>query len=412
MSTERGTVVVGAGHAGTQVAFSLREAGYRKPVVVIDSEPDLPYQKPPLSKTFLSGDQSISQIVFRPREFYSSQGITLLAGRQADGIDRKSRTVLLAGGTGVPYEHLVLAVGCTPKRPDIEGAGLDGVLTLRSLRDARRLRSSLLTASRVVIVGGGFLGLEIAAAARTLGKHVSVIEVQDRLLERAVSAPVAAHVAGVHADRGVNVRCGVQVGRIVDDGSGRVAAVETTDGSVVPADLVVVGIGVSPNEELATTAGLDVAGGIVVDSELSTKDPCISAVGDCARFPSPDGAGSVRIESVQNALDQARSVAKKIVGRPAPYHAMPWFWSEQFGTKVQMVGLTGGCDNVRLTGSVDEGKFSAFCFRDGLLRGVESVNSPRDHIVARKTMSVTRLLSLDQLDRAGFDLRDLGGIPR
>ena len=410
-------VVVGTGQGGFQVAASLREEGFDGRVILVGDEPDLPYQRPPLSKAYLAGKADADAVRLRPEGFFAEHRLELRRGARVTGLDRARRQATLARGEALPYDHLVLAVGARNRSLPVPGAALDGVLQLRTLADAAALRQRLEAAHEVVVVGAGFIGLEFAAVAAASGSlTVTVIEAMGRPMARTVSPRMSAHFQSAHENQGVRFVFGAVVTRILDDGAGRAAAVETLDGRRFPAGLVVVGIGVTPNAEIAAAAGLAVSDGIVVDQFLATSDPSISAVGDCAFHPSRFAAsGSVRLESVQGAVDQARCVAARLAGRPAPYASLPWFWSEQGALKLQIAGLATPCDQAVVRGdpaSEGKGGFSVFCFRSGTLVGVESVNRPLDHILARKLLARDgAAITPEQAADPDFDLKACANAP-
>ena len=403
-----GVVIVGAGQAGFQVAASLRMEGYAEPIALIGDEPGLPYQRPPLSKGFMIGKQDIDATALRPPAFYESQRIELATGAKVIAIDPVSRSVSLASGRSLRYNRLVLAVGARNRTLQVKGSQLDGVCYLRTDTEAVEIRQRLEQASDVVVIGGGFIGLEMAAAARTLGKSVRVLEVQSRLMPRVVSPILSDFYRDIHTGQGVGISLGISLSEIGGD-QGKVSEVLLSDGSVWPADLVLVGIGVVPNIELASDAGLGIANGILVDERLRTEDESIYAIGDCADHPNPFARGRVRIESVQNAADQAKCVAAAIVGRAGNYRAVPWFWTDQFDIKLQMAGLSGGHDQAIARGEPESRKFSVFYFRDGRLAAVDSVNRPGDHMAARKLIGAGTEITAEQAGDPGVDLKSLVG---
>ncbi len=407
--------VIGAGQAGFQTASSLRQEGFDGRIVLIGDEPALPYQRPPLSKSYLAGDSGLDELWLRPQAFYETQRIDLVTGESVTAIDRPGRRLRLASGGEIACDHIVLATGARFRPLAVPGAELDGVLPLRTLGDADLLRERLAEAGEVVVVGAGFIGLEFAAVARAAGVAVHIIEVTQQPMGRVVSAPTSRFFTGAHIGWGAAISLGTGVVRILGD-EGRAVAVETTDGRVLPADLVLICIGVVPNAELARNAGLAVDNGIVVDEYLMTGAAAISAIGDCANFPTrfaargpssgPMGLGRVRLESVQNGVDQARSVAARIAGKAsAPYDKVPWFWSDQAELKLQIAGITAGHDAAVVRGDPESGSFSVFCFRDGRLIGVELVNRPADHIVARRLLAGDPRLAPEQAADESFDLR-------
>ncbi len=403
-----GVVIVGAGQAGFQVAASLRMEGYEEPIVLIGDEPSLPYQRPPLSKGFMSGKQDIEGTALRPLAFYESHRIELVSGAKVTAIDRVSRSVSLASGGHFRYDTLVLAVGARNRMLPAKGAELDGVCYLRTDAEAVEIRQRLELARDVVVIGGGFIGLEMAAAASALGKSVRVLEVQSRLMPRVVSPILSDFYRDIHTGQGVRISLGVSLSEIRGD-QGKVREVALSDGSVWPADLVLVGIGVVPNIELAREAGLSVANGLIVDERLRTEDESIYAIGDCADHPNPFAGARVRIESVQNAVDQAKCIASATVGRAESYRAVPWFWTDQFDIKLQMAGLSGGHDRAVARGEPESRKFSVFYFRDGRLAAVDSVNRPGDHLAARKLIGAGTNITPEQAADASVDLKALVG---
>jgi 3-phenylpropionate/trans-cinnamate dioxygenase ferredoxin reductase subunit len=401
-----GVVIVGAGHAGVQVAASLRQRGFEAPITLLGEEPGPPYQRPPLSKELLGADQPAAGTTLRPESFFAKHDIELRTGTRATAIDRAARTVALDSGEQLPYAHLVLATGARAKRLPVAGAELDGVQVLRTLDDALALRERLVLGARVVIAGAGFIGLEVAAAARKRGAEVTVVEVAPRCMGRALSAGTAAHLVQRHAAAGATIRVGVGLTRMVDDGRGRLAAVVLADGVQLAADLVVVGVGVSAATELAADAGLSVADGVVVDATLRTGDPAIFAIGDCCRFPLPDGR-RVRLESVQNAADHARAAAAAIAGDPEAYDAVPWFWSDQHDRRLQIAGLLDEHDRSVVREDPDSDGFSAFLYAGDRLVAVESINMPRDHLTARKLLATGVSPTPLQAADPHVDLRDV-----
>ncbi|MFF8772114.1 NAD(P)/FAD-dependent oxidoreductase [Kitasatospora sp. NPDC015120] len=403
-------VIVGAGQGGYQTAASLREQGYRGRLVLIDAEDELPYERPPLSKAYLLGEADEDQLRLRPATYYARQSVELVAG-SVTALDPAARTVRLADGRVFGYDHLVLATGASARTLDVPGAGLRGVHTLRTTRDAAALRASLGTARHAVVVGAGFIGLEFAAAARRAGRGVTVVETLDRPLARAVSARTAEHVTQLHRQEGTRLLFGQGVAALHGDEQGRVSAVELTDGSWLSADLVLAGIGAIPRTGLAAAAGLAVSGGIVVDSRLLTSDPHISAIGDCAAFPQVRSGNRLRLESVQNAVGHAEAVAARLTGAARDYDELPWFWSDQFATTVQIAGLNEGHDTEVVLGE-DPDAFSVLLFRAGELRAVESVNRPGDHLAARRLLGQGVPLDPAEAAAPGFTLRGHLAAPR
>lgn len=376
-------VIVGAGHAGVELAYSLRKEGFAGRVVLVSEEGAHPYQRPPLSKDFLKSGGG-DPLLLKAEALYDKMAIELKLGRTVEAIDRAQRTVRLDDGETLAYDHLVLATGARNRRPPIPGLDDPAVLELRDLADSRRLLARLDGLERVVIVGAGFIGLEIAAFLAEAGRRVDVVELADRVMARAVSEPVSAYFLAYHRSLGTAIHLLTGVSEIAheSDGSVRVAL---SDGTELSATAVLLAAGVVPNVELAEKAGLAIDDGIAVDDRLRTSDPDISAIGDCASFPCVFAEGArVRLESVQNANDQARLVAGRIMGGDAPYASLPWFWSHQGAARLQIAGLGLGSDRTVLRGDPAENKFSVFLYRGGRLAAVESVNAPGDHMAARR----------------------------
>jgi 3-phenylpropionate/trans-cinnamate dioxygenase ferredoxin reductase component len=389
-------LIIGAGHGGFQVAASLRQCGFSGAIGLINDEAHLPYQRPPLSK-------APDSVVFRPKSFYHDQKIELIAGR-AVAIDRQVRKVQLASGTSLDYGHLVLATGARNRVLDLPNVDLPDVMYLRVLAESEALRKTIPSTKRAVIIGAGFIGLEFAATARTKGLEVDVIELGPRVMGRAVTPEVSAYFDARHREAGIRIHLGVQATSIAAEG-GKVTGVSVSDGRHLKADLVVVGVGVLPNNELAADAGLPVGSGIIVDEYLLTDDPNISAIGDCALFASPRFDGRLRLESVQNVTDQACCVAARLAGERKPYDGQPWFWSDQGDDKLQIVGLTTGYDQVVLRGDPAQKSFSAFCYRFGKLVGIESINRAGDHMFGRRLLGMERSIPPDQAANERFDLK-------
>jgi 3-phenylpropionate/trans-cinnamate dioxygenase ferredoxin reductase subunit len=394
VSGSAGIVIVGGGQAGFQLASALRVDGFDGAIRLVCDEPGLSYQRPPLSKAFLNGDVSIRDISFAAEDFYRDNAIDIIADRAA-AIDPVRRTVRLASGGQLRHDRLVLATGARNRR--MTGSeDIAGVLSLRTVSDAMELRDQLRAAGNIVIIGGGFLGLEVASACANLGVFVRVVEAMPRLMTRSVSETVARvfqqrlEARGVRFDLGVS-RLGLRVnGR-------RVVGVEM-DGRLLATSLVLACIGVIANAELAAEAGLPTGNGILTDGHLRTTAPAIYAIGDWAAHPNPYFGATVRLESVQNAVDQANCVASGIVGVARRYLSLPWFWSEQAGMKLQIAGDTSSAAQARVVhGDSDAGAFSVFHFRDRVLIGVESVNRPKDHMLARKTLRSGRKISPEAL---------------
>ncbi|MGO4389963.1 NAD(P)/FAD-dependent oxidoreductase [Variovorax sp. M-6] len=383
-------VIIGGGHAAAQLCAGLAEAGQGARVHLVCEEAAIPYHRPPLSKTFLKSPDEQPQL-HRAEAWYAEAGITMHLGDAARAIDRDARTVTLRSGAVLGWERLVLATGTRARRLSAL-AGLSNVALLRAADEAAQLRTLLAAAQHVTVLGGGFIGLEVAATALALGKRVLVLESAPRLLSRAVSPELSAHVLATHRAAGMDVRVGVQSGVMQVDGP-RLAAIEV-DGEPQAIDLLLLGIGAVPETALAEAAGLECADGIVVDAYMQTSDGAVLAVGDCTRFPDRRAGQALRLESVQNANDQARTAVATLTGAPRPHDAVPWFWSDQGGMRLQMAGLvpapgTAGHCTVRRPGA-NPASFSLLHYVDGALRCVESVNAPVDHMMSRKLLEAGR----------------------
>lgn len=381
-----GIVIVGAGHGGSQAAISLRQEGYDGPLALVCEETDLPYHKPPLSKTFLKTPDAALQPL-RGEKAYEDNAVTLRLGTRVEAIDAPARRLSLRGAAPIGFDRLVLATGARPRRLAVPGHDLDGVFYLRSSHDARLLRDAIPAAGSAVVIGGGFIGLEAAASLAQLGKEVTVIETAGRLLGRAVAGAVSSHMAAMHRALGVRLLTDASVERI--EGVRRVAAVVTGAGKRIGADLVIVGIGAEPAVELAGQAGLACDNGVVVDADagFTASAPLIHAIGDCAAYGHWQADRRLRLESVQNATDHARHMARALVGNRASYRDVPWFWSDQGPVKLQMAGLSFGADRQVISGSPEAGGFSVYHFRGERLMAVDSVNRPGDHMLARRMLA-------------------------
>jgi 3-phenylpropionate/trans-cinnamate dioxygenase ferredoxin reductase component len=386
-------VIVGAGQGGCQAAMSLREEGYAGSITLIGAEDGLPYQRPPLSKDFLRTGAT-EGVILRPESFFARKQITLRAGLRVDAIDPVAQ-VLRAGDEVLPYDRLVLATGTRPAIPPV--AGIERAMGLRSLADAREWRAALVRPRRVAVIGGGFIGLEFAAVARSLGHQVDVVEAAPRLLQRVVSAPMAAQFHQMHAGLGTRIHLGAPVVAVTPDG------IVLASGQEIGADLVLLAAGVRPNVELAAAAGLEVADGIVVNRSLQTADPLIHALGDCCAFPAARGGGRIRLESVQAATDHARCIARAITsGLAQPYAAVPWFWSDQAGWKLQIAGLAGPDDL-----SVAVGDHVVLRFGAAGLTAVETINDAKTHMRARRVLAQAVVPDQKALAAKGYDLSAL-----
>ncbi|SEG89550.1 3-phenylpropionate/trans-cinnamate dioxygenase ferredoxin reductase subunit [Actinacidiphila yanglinensis] len=390
-----GTLIVGASQAGLQLAVSLRQFGDTAPITLVGAEPQPPYQRPPLSKEFLTGSADLGTLALRNAAFYRDSGIDLVCGeritsvRLADEGPPGQGCAVTARGRHLAFDRLALTVGARPRRLRLPGSALDGVCTLRDHADAADLRRRLETAAHVVVVGGGFIGLEAAAAARALGlASVTVVEAADRLMARAVAPVVSDFYRRAHERRGATVRLGAAVAAFEGDRAGRVTGVRLADGTLLPADLVLVGAGVQPRTELAEQLGLACDGGVLVDERARTSRPGVVAAGDCTVQPDPmTGRGRVRLESVQNAVAQAQAAAATLLGRERPRPQVPWFWSFQGDLKLQTAGLSGGHDGYVVRGEPADERFCVLYYRGGRLLAADAVNRPADYMAVRKALT-------------------------
>ena len=396
-------VVVGAGHAGLQLCASLRQEGFQGSVVLVNNEAVAPYQRPPLSKAYLTGKLDELALQFRPSKFYTDNGIELIFD-QALSIDRAGQRVILRDGEALRYDHLVLATGTHNRPLPVPGVDLDGVSGIKSLADARLLAPALQSTTDAVVVGAGFIGLEFAAVARDAGVRVHVIDLADRPMARAVTPAMSEFFRREHERSGVSFDFGQGLSHLLGK-EGRVSEALTSNGHRFAAQLVVYGIGVVPNVSLAADAGLAIGNGIRVNEFLLSSDPSISAIGDVAAFPIASSADYMRLESVQNATDQARCVAARLCGRPAAYAALPWFWTDQGDLKLQIAGIGSGTDHTVCVGNVEAKQFSLLCFREDHLVAVESVNRAGDHMAARKILSKSIPLTPAEAASPTFDFK-------
>lgn len=378
-------VIVGAGHAGVQAAASLREEGFDGRIALIGDENELPYHKPPLSKAFMKEADAKPQML-RAEAFYTNGAIDLMLGVSAEKIDLAGRRLDLSGSRHIAFDRVILATGSRPRMLAMPGSDLAGVLSLRSVADARAIRQASAGSEDVVVLGGGFIGLEIAATLALGGRRVTVVEAQDRLLARAAAPVVAAHVRSRLEASGVRLLTSTTIERL-EGRNGHVDAAVTSSGERLPAGLILIGVGVVPNSELAEAAGIAVANGIHVDPQMRSSQPEILAIGDNANYRHWLSGADVRLESVQNATDQARLAARTITGHEDTYRSVPWFWSDIGDMKLQMVGLTAGVDRSVVVGEAAENRFSVFHYLGDRLICIESVNRPADHMLGRKMLA-------------------------
>ena len=400
--TER-VVIIGGGHGAGQCAVSLRQKGWSGEIVIIAEEDYPPYQRPPLSKAYLAGELDASRLLFRPAEFYEKENIDLRLGLRAESVDRSQKLVRTSDGNSVVYSHLVFATGGRVRKLSAPGADLDGIGYVRSIDDIDRLKTKFREGAKMVVVGAGYIGLETAAVARKCGLDVTVLEMADRVLSRVTSPAVSAYFEKLHTEHGVDLRLGAGLAGF--KGEGKVERAHLSSGEELECDIAVVGIGIIPNDDLAAVAGLSVNDGIVVDEYAQTSDPSIYAIGDCTRHPSEYFGGELRLESVHNALEQAKTAAMSICGQPVRYNQAPWFWSDQYDVKLQTVGIcTGRYDREIVRGDQEAGKFSIFYMAGDRVVAVDSINAPADHMAARKLIEAGMSIADEVIEDAATPL--------
>jgi 3-phenylpropionate/trans-cinnamate dioxygenase ferredoxin reductase component len=397
-------VILGGGQAGAQAVDSLRREGFAGRLVLVGDEPHLPYQRPPLSKQYLAGELADDRLPFRHQAFYDQHRVELKLGRRAARIDAAARRVSLSDGEILAYDRLMLCTGARSRLLTCPGAELRGVHYLRGIADVQAMRPALKSGARVVIIGGGYIGLETAATARKLGCTVTVLEMADRVMNRVVASSVSEYFAHEHRSHGIKLICNTRVIRL--EGAGSVERVVCADGSSFEADLLVVGVGAVPNAELAAEAGLACENGISVDEYCRSSDEAIYAAGDCTHHPSLRFEMRVRLESVDNAFEQAKTAALNLLGRSTVHDRVPWFWSDQFDNKLLIVGLSQGFDQQVLRGDPAARSFSVCYLQGGELLAVEAINNPKDYVAARKLIAERARPDLNKLADPGKALKD------
>jgi len=398
-------VIAGAGHAAGQVVAALKQQKFEGQIVLVGDEPYLPYQRPPLSKKFLAGEMLPERLYFKPESFYDHPDIELRLQTRVTAIDRDAKALKVDGGDEIDYDKLVLAPGSRVRKLNVEGTDLDGVHYLRGIADVNGIRESLDGMHHLVVIGAGYIGLEVAAVTRTLGHEVTVVEMTDRVMSRVVSPEISDFYQIEHANQGVKLRLGTSISAL--RGNKHVKGVETVDGEIIPADVVVIGVGIVPNTELASDAGLEVDDGIVVNDRCQTSDADIYAVGDCTRHPNSIYGRSLRLESVHNALEQAKTAAGNLCGKESHYGQVPWFWSDQYDLKLQIAGLSEGYDDVVIRGNPAEKSFACIYLKDRRLIAVDAVNAPRDFVQSKALIAAGTVMASDKLANSDKSLTDL-----
>jgi 3-phenylpropionate/trans-cinnamate dioxygenase ferredoxin reductase subunit len=400
-------VIVGAGQAAVQAVDTLRRRGFAGKLTLIGAEPWPPYQRPPLSKKYLAGALERERLLIRPAGFFADHAVTTHFGRRATDLAPRERHVRLDDGVVVPFDALLLATGSHPRPLPVPGADLEGVYYLRTIADADRIRAGLAGGGRLLIVGGGYIGLEVAATARELGVEVTVLEMAERVMSRVTCPEVSAFYEAEHARRGVRIRCNERVRALHgDERTGRVRSVLTEAGGEYPADAVLIGVGVAPADELARAAGLECQNGVVTEAHCRTSHDGVYAAGDCASHLSRQYGRHLRLESVDNAFEQGTTVALNLMGNETLHDKLPWFWSDQFDLKLVIVGVAQGYDTVVMRGAPAARSFSACYLRGGELVAIDTVNAPKDQMAARKLIASHARPHLDRLADAGVALKD------
>ena len=400
-------VIVGAGHAAGQVVATLKQKQYEGDICLIGEESYLPYQRPPLSKKYLAGELPAERLHFKADNFYDESNIEVHLDTRIDSIDRSKKIARSVGGAEFSYGKLVLSPGTHPRHMDLPGVELGGVHYLRTIRDVDTIREQFRPGARLIIVGAGYIGLEVAAVAAQLGLDVTVIETLDRAMSRVVSEHVSEFYQQEHAKHGVKFRLSTNI--IGFSGDGCVHAVDLSDGSRIPADIVIIGIGVVPNTSLASDSGLEVSNGIVVNDRCQTSDPDIYAVGDCTYHPNELLGRGVRLESVHNALEQAKTAALNLCGEDVRYTQVPWFWSDQYDLKLQIAGLSQGFDQTIIRGDPADRSFSCLYLSDGRLIAVDAINKPKDFMQSKKLIADRVVIDPALLADSSVDLKDMAG---
>jgi len=398
-------VIVGGGHAAGQVVATLRQKKYEGSICLIGEEAYLPYQRPPLSKKYLAGELPAERLHFKADSFYDEPNIEVHLDTTIDNIDRAEKSVHASGGGTFSYDKLVLSLGAHPRHIDLPGVELGGIHYLRTIQDVDLIREQMKSGSSLVIVGAGYIGLEVAAVTAELGLDVTVVEMLDRVMSRVVSEQVSEFYQNEHADHGVKLRLSTGIKGFSGDST--VHAVDLADGTQIAADLVIIGIGVVPNTELAGDAGLDVSNGIVVNDRCQTSDPDVYAVGDCTYHPNDVIGRQVRLESVHNALEQAKTAAANICGEDLHYAQVPWFWSDQYDLKLQIAGLSQDYDQTIIRGSPEDRSFACLYLHEGKLIACDAINRPKDFMQSKKLIADHAVIDPARLADSNLELKEM-----
>ena len=408
MMSEKKIVIIGGGQASSQVATSLRQKNFTGEISILSSEGYLPYQRPPLSKKYLSGELDSERLYLKPEKFYKEQDINIMLGSYVEAVDRRNSSLIFsrpgAKESKINYDNLVIATGTTPRRISLENSDLGGVHYLRSIADVEEIKKSLTGAKNMVIIGGGYIGLEVAAVAKTIGLNVTVVEMASRILERVTSPVISSFYHSFHESKGVKILTGTSVNGI--NGDTKVSSVETSSGTI-DADIVIVGIGVFPCQSLAEECGIKTGNGIMVNEYCITSDSNILSAGDCTLHPSAFYKKDIRLESVHNAIEQGKTVASSIMEEFIPYNQIPWFWSDQYNLKFQIAGLNADYDNLIVRGSPEENSFSVFYFKNGLMVSSDCVNSAQEHMMSRRLIFNKSKINLEKLENKEINIKEV-----
>ncbi len=406
LSSSKSIVIVGAGQAAAQACASLRLFGFEGDITLIGEEAALPYQRPPLSKAYMKGELAEERLYFKPEAWYQDQNIDTILSMRATRIDRSSQTVELEHGGSVSYDALIIATGSHPRALPVEGADLDGVFDLRDLADVERIRPRMIAGQKLVIVGAGYIGLEAAAVARQMGLDVTVLEMESRVLARVTSPVMSDFFEAEHTRQGVSVRTGARLSSLAG-ADGQVTTAVLADGTELEADMVLVGIGILPNVELAEEAGIACSNGILTDRDARTNDSRVFAAGDCAARPLVHYGRKGRLESVHNAIEQGKLAAAAIMGKPRPQEDCPWFWSDQYDLKLQIAGLSQDYDETVVRGDIDARKFAVFYLQNGKLIAVDAVNSPPEFLASKKLIMTGARLAPETLSDTSQSMKEI-----
>ena len=406
LSTAKNIVVIGGGQAGAQAVQSLRQFGYEGAITLVGDEAALPYQRPPLSKAYMKGELAEDRLYFKPAAWYEDNKVETLLSQRVEKIDRANRQVLLQHGGHLDYDAVIIATGSRPRPLPVEGADLENVFELRGLSDVEHIQPKMIPGQKLVIVGAGYIGLEAAAVARQLGLEVTVLEMEQRALARVTSPVISSFYEALHMEHGVDVRCGARLGSLKGK-DGKLTHAVLASGEEIEADMVLAGIGIIPNVELAEEAGLPCKNGIIVDEDARTSDPRIFAAGDCTVRPLAHYARTGRLESVHNAIEQGKLAAAAIMGKPRPALDCPWFWSDQYNIKLQIAGLSQGYDEIVVRGDVEAKKFAAFYKKNGRLIAVDAINSPPEFIASKRLIMSGASVASETLADTSISMKEI-----